>query len=376
MKTIKRTGARLILASGLWLLATGDGWAATVNLRADVFTIPAWTLGTNQTTPITMWGFDTTDGTFTAPTGPWSPVVITANEGDTLDLYLQNDLSGPFTEPVSIIIPGQTPVLTDGAWPCWTDGTCGPRGSDLTKRVRSLTSETSLGATALYSFTNLKPGIYLIESGTHPAVQVQMGLYGVLKVNAATAGQAYDDPSTAYDSEATLLFSEIDPVLHDAVASGQYGPNDTPPAGWLTSTVHYHPKYFLIDGQPYPGDLSALPAVNQGDRVLLRLLNAGLDTKVPAAEGVGTTARSTQTNAAEFLSLIAEDGNLMTATDASGTTLATPHAQYAVMLPAGKTMDAILTPATAGSVAIYDRRLNLTNNGVTPGGMLAEMTVN
>jgi hypothetical protein len=39
-------------------------------------------------------------------------------------------------------------------------------------------------------------------------------------------------------------------------------------------------------------------------------------------------------------------------------------------------MDAILvTPSIPGSIPVYDRRLSLTNNGVSPGGMLATLIV-
>ena len=45
------------------------------------------------------------------------------------------------------------------------------------------------------------------------------------------------------------------------------------------------------------------------------------------------------------------------------------------MLPAGKTLDAILVPVMTGSIAIYDRRGNLSNAGVSPGGMQTVLTV-
>ena len=38
----------------------------------------------------------------------------------------------------------------------------------------------------IYSWTNMKPGTYLYQSGTHPQVQVQMGLYGGVKKDFAT----------------------------------------------------------------------------------------------------------------------------------------------------------------------------------------------
>ena len=59
------------------------------------------------------------------------------------------------------------------------------------------------------------------------------------------------------------------------------------------------------------------------------------------------------------MTVIAEDGNLY------------PYSkqQYSLLLPAGKTMDAILVlPAQAGYVPVFDRSLNLTNAAASPGG--------
>jgi FtsP/CotA-like multicopper oxidase with cupredoxin domain len=238
--------------------------------------------------------------------------------------------------------------------------------SDLTSRVRSFAAEApqqNQAAPVTYSFGPLKAGTYLLQSGTHPAVQMQMGLYGVLEVYQtapvapATTGQAYLDASSAFDRDVALLLSEIDPVLHAAVATGQYGPNASPPAGWLTSTIGYHPQYFLVNGRPFTaGSSTPIGAVNK--RVLLRFLNAGLETKVPLVQG-------------QYVSILAEDGNFLSVTGpgALGTRPA-PRQQYSVLLPAGKTIDAMLTtPPSPVCIPVYDRRLNLTNDGASPGGM-------
>jgi hypothetical protein len=104
--------------------------------------------------------------------------------------------------------------------------------------------------------------------------------------------------------------------------------------------------------------------------VLLRFLNAGLETKVPVTQG-------------QYLSLIAEDGQFFSASGFTGAppaqvaaTCPAPKSQYSVLLPAGKTVDAILTaPPAPATIAVYDRRLNLTNNGASPGGMLALLAI-
>src|SRR2546430_1910920 len=52
-------------------------------------------------------------------------------------------------------------------------------------RVQSFATEVVFGTPANLTWNNLKPGTYLIESGTHPSIQGAMGLYGVLVVTTA-----------------------------------------------------------------------------------------------------------------------------------------------------------------------------------------------
>jgi len=225
---------------------------------------------------------------------------------------------------------------------------------DVTSRMRSFTTETAVGGTTTYTWPSLKTGTYLYQSGTHPALQVQMGLYGALIVR--TGGAPYPG-IPAPNNEVTLLFSEIDPELHYSVASGLYGtPPPPPPAapvrGQRTSTEDYQPKYFLINGAPYSPGRSPLPAGSPGQSSLIRFLNAGLVEKTPTLQN-------------QYMTVIAEDGNLL------------PYSkqQYSVLLPAGKTMDVIISPTTAGYIPVFDRSLSLTNAASSPGGMLVYLTV-
>jgi len=199
-------------------------------------------------------------------------------------------------------------------------------------RVRSFTHETAPGATGVYTWTGLREGTYLYQSGTHPAKQVQMGLYGALSVLPATPGQAYNDPNTAFDNEVVLLYSEIDPALHD------------PPA--TAKPLNYKPEYFLINGEPCP---NAAPIIDHpvvtNENVLIRFLNAGLKTHVPTLLG-------------GYMTVIAEDGNLYPY----------PKEQYSVSLPAGKTVDALWVPATDGTYPVYPgvRRQTLPDERRSP----------
>ena len=327
-----------LLALVLPLMA-GNAAAITYNLVAMPF---------NKTMPdgtsVPMWGF-ALDGTScpavppdTCPASVPGPALVVEPGDTSLTINLRNALTGPGAEPVSIVIPGQLATMSPVKF---TD-------SQGRQRVRSFTAEAVVGGSQSYTWNNLKPGTYLYHSGTHPQVQVQMGLYGAVKHDAAT-GQAY--AGVPYASEVTLLFSEIDPDLHAAVAAGQYGPNLP-----VSSTIDYAPQYFLINGKPYtdpsPPPLAAGAA---GQTTLLRLLNAGLQTRSPVLQGM-------------HMRLVAEDGNPYPQV----------REQYSVFLPALKTVDAVITPAAAATYPIYDRRLGVTNPGPTgsvDGGMLAFLAV-
>ena len=377
------------------LLGASSARAATWSyfLRAGTTQISAGAYAALPLVPsenVLMWGYaKCTDATFAscgAVTFPGPPLM--ASEGDTLSITIQNALTAPvafpamISEPTSLVVLGQLAAMT----PVWVSvnatgsvtgvtSTGARAAGDTTSRVRSFTTETPVGGTTVYTWASLKPGSYLYESGTHPAVQVQMGLYGGLTVYPAatpasptgpapTSGQAYNDVSTAFDYEVSLLFSEVDPELHYAIASGRYGtPPPAPPAptlrGQRTSTVNYAPRFFLVNGSPNP-ILPPVTAGKVGKKTLIRFLNAGLREKTPTLLG-------------SYLNLVAEDGNPYTFVKVGVTSFAARH-QYSLLLPAGKTSDAIWTPSAAGSVALFDRSLNLSN-GSQPGGQLVYLTV-
>ncbi len=354
-----RKAALTPLALALALAGGGTAHAAEYWLCAKNTSVTMPGSAGNVTVP--MWGYaldsagfgDNCSAAATVP-GP----ALSVAPGENLVVHLRNALLGPGIEPVSIVIPGQTAASM--APVKFSDG----QGR---QRVRSFTAEAAAGVDQTYSWPSLKPGTYLYHSGTHPQVQVQMGLYGALSHDAA-AGQAY--AGVPYNNQVTLLFSEIDPALHAAVAAGTYGTADAPaspgcysgtdtagnPAPTrLTSTICYAPKYFLINGAPYSSATLPLAAGSAGQTTLLRLLNAGLMSRSPVLQG-------------QHMRLMAEDGNKY------------PYAreQYSAFLPALKTMDAIITPMAAASYPFYDRRLALTNPGPagsTEGGMLALLAV-
>jgi hypothetical protein len=331
----------LALAAGAAVLSVpGPAFAVTYNLKATTFTLA----DPNGGTAIPMWGYALCqDRVFSdcaaSATAPGPALTVPANDTELI-IRLSNDL----TVPTSLVINGLIKTMT----PVWDGGETGNRPS-ATARVRSFDAEASAGGgVAEYTWENVKPGTYLYQSGTQPQVQVQMGLYGAMTKNEADVGtsSALAYPNVPYDNQATLLYSEIDPALHAAVGNGSYG---TTPG--LTSTFHYEPKYFLINGQPYPNLNSVVYPVGNTGRTLVRLLNAGLTTHVPMLQG-------------NFWTPVAEDGK----------PYAYPTSQYTALLPAAKTMDVVLVADAGGAIyPVIDRRLNLSNNGLSNGGMLTRL---
>ena len=338
-----QTFSRLVLAlaAGAAVLSIpGPAFAITYYLKATAFTLA----DPNGGPVIPMWGYVLCqDSAFTncaaTATAPGPALTVPATE-TTLTISLSNDLP----VPTSLVINGLIKPMT----PVWDNDAIGSRPNP-TARVRSFDAEASAsGGFADYTWNNVKPGTYLYQSGTQPQVQVQMGLYGAMTKNQADVGAspALAYPGVAYDNQATLLYSEIDPALHAAVDNGSYG---TTPG--LTSTFNYAPKYFLINGQPYPNANSVVRPVGNTGRTLLRLLNAGLTTHVPMLQG-------------NFWTPVAEDGK----------PYAYPTSQYTALLPAAKTMDVVLVADAGGAVyPVIDRRLNLSNNGLSDGGMLTQL---
>ena len=349
-----------VLAVAAIGLTAANGAAATVNLVAAPVT-KAVTLPNGTTVSVPMWGYalNTIEGIPDCSAASLATVTvavpgprITVPPGDpTVTINLLNCLP----EATSLVIPGQP--FTPPPFPVKTGN-----------RVRSITQEaTANGGTSSYDFgsilTPLKPGTFLYQSGSHPAVQVQMGLYGAMTKDAADAvaavppsegtpgspaipAQAYAGISYAYDP--VLVYSEIDPALHEAVNAGTYG---TPPGP--TSTIDYRPSLFLINGESYSNEtVAAMAAGAAGETTLLRILNAGLRTHAPVLDNGS-------------LKIVAEDGNPL------------PYAkdQAAVLLAAGKTHDALWVPAAAGVYSLYDRTLSLNAPGQGSAGMMAKLRI-
>ena len=175
-----------------------------------------------------MWGY--TCGAASGATcavlntyGGWSPVVITVPPG-SLQISLTNNL--PAGIPTSLTIVGQlggglglkpgapggnvpttapspTHAQQAATWPIAGD-TSGVifTPPPQSNRVQSFGAEVANNGSATLTWSNLREGTYLIESGTHPSIQGPMGLYGVLVVttapNGGTPGKAYSSGGSVY----------------------------------------------------------------------------------------------------------------------------------------------------------------------------------
>lgn len=266
---------------------------------------------------VPIWGFvhkgaaaDCSDveGTATLP-GP----VLDINENDLVTLNVTNRL--PTGHTISIEVPGLSfdPGPTDAA-----------RDETVSR-----------------TFTAGAPGTYLYQSVGDGERQTAMGLYGALIVRSNTAGQAYDTSASAYDVEAPLVLSAIDPAFND-------NPDDF-------DTRSYLATYWLINGKAYP-QTDAIHA-GAGQRVLLRYLNAGHDNTTMTLLGMHER-------------VLARDANLLN----------NPFDADAETIPAGETEDVIATvPGSSSGLPngfpLYNRQLHLENGtpsdpAHSPGGML------
>src|SRR5437879_1366689 len=305
-----RLGSGAALAQQQINLSAG----ATAAVTPDGTTVPMWGYSCDATQVAGSTATCAALNTVAATGGLWSPVVITVPTGQDLQINLTNNLSfgaTPNTIPTSLVIVGQlggglgttatsaaSPDHTNAqplTWPIAGDAP----GAALTgvgvppvqgTRVQSFSTEVAVGTPASLCWgvcgvggTALKPGTYLIESGTHPSIQGPMGLYGMLVVTTApagtAAGTAYGTVGTTaavtYNADIPLLFSEIDPVQNNAVNlavqtigfaetkvwSGLYGGCGNPvnADGTANTTygtcyppaVNYTPLYYLINGAAF-----------------------------------------------------------------------------------------------------------------------------
>jgi FtsP/CotA-like multicopper oxidase with cupredoxin domain len=197
------------------------------------------------------------------------------------------------------------------------------------------------GGTFTYEFTASKPGTYFYHP--HTGVQLDRGLYGALIVQ---------DPAetTTYGRDVTLLLDDWidgmgttpDRVLKQLQAgmkqmrmgtgqmSGMHGGmgNQTGPLGMDTGDVNY--PLYLINGRP-PSSPQVYD-VKPGERIRLRLINAGSDTPFRVAVG------------GQPMSVIATDGYPVN-----------PVSSNAILIGMGERYDVVVTVTRPGVFPVVAR---------------------
>ena len=266
---------------------------------------------------VPIWGYVLGDCTG-SPTATLPGPTLIVNAGSTVNVTLHNNLS----ETTGVLFQGQS--------------------------MRPDLAGAPGGGSKTYTFAATNPGTFLYEAALIPGAQhqVAMGLYGALVVRPATATQAYNSSTTAFDDEAVLVLSELDPLLNAS------------PSGY--DMRKFAPRYFLINGKAYPGTASI--TTTGGRKLLLRYVNAGLQAHAMSLLGFPQA-------------IIADDGS----------PLAHSHKMSSETIAPGQTLDVIVSPPSAitdgSKFALYDANMLLRNStGLTTnaglGGMLTFLTVN
>lgn len=183
-------------------------------------------------TKVRLWQFRDTDD----PGPGLLASGLHARVGDFITVTLTNLLDWP----ISFVVPGMLDVST----------------------------AVAPGATGSYVFRPTKAGSYFYTDGENGLIGRAMGLSGPLIVLPRGTANALTANWTRFVKQYTLLLTEIDSRLNEAISSG------------LTfDMATYKPNYFFINGLSYP-DTKTNPStfldMALGDTVAIRFLNAGL----------------------------------------------------------------------------------------------------
>ncbi len=296
---------------GLLLALFGPaGTAHAATIPVDLYAVTGSTTLPTGGQSVQVWGYSASNAPVSRPGGP----TLVVQQGDTVQITLHNELG----VDTGLLVQGQ--------------------------RMVPDRSGTADGTSRTYEFVANRAGTYLYEAAPLPGAQYQvaMGLHGALVVRPATAGRAYDGASSAYDDEAVLVLSEIDPLLNNAANKAGF------------DLRKFHPRYFLVNGEVHP-DADPIPTMS-GKKVLLRYLNAGLQYHSMAV--LGASQR-----------VIALDGS----------ELAHASTYVAETFGPGQTTDAIVTAPTTTTtrrLPLYDGNLLLHNTNTAGfGGMVTTIDV-
>ncbi len=326
-----RTISTLILVVatllGLGFFWAGEAQAATLPTETCTYdggtntrTCELWAVAGTVDLPgsagMPIWGYTDTDPGLGGVAQLPGPALI-ANQGEIVQVILHNNLG----EATGLFFQGQAipPDLVGVA----------------------------AGGSTTYSFTASQPGTFLYEAALllNAQHQTAMGMFGAFVVRPLGApGQAYADAATAFNDEALVVLSEIDPALNNSANPAAFDMRD------------YAPKYWLISGKAYP-DVDEIPSA-AGNNVLLRYINAGLQPHTMNLLGLDQA-------------LLGVDGSAL------------PYYRKVVAntIAPGQTADTLVTmpgtvPAGGGNYALYDGSFLTHNSGAAGfGGMMAFITL-
>jgi FtsP/CotA-like multicopper oxidase with cupredoxin domain len=283
------------------------------------------TISTSDGDSMWMWGYAPLGGRMQYP-GP----TLIVSEGDTVTVTLWNELP----VPVSAVFPGQAVSAAGG-----TPGL-------LTRELPAAPPGGRSGPVT-YAFVASAPGTYQYHSGTRADLEVEMGLVGAIVVRPRVGGTvrtdwAYDDASTAYDREYLYLVTEADPLIHTAVAFGC-----TSSASCDLSAVDMTRRRatdWFVNGRNFPDTMAdanlgvfptqpynCAPMMHPGEKVLLRLVSAGLDLHPIHTHGQNHL-------------IVARDGRMLRTAGSAAADLAV--SDYTTTAVPGQTADLIWGPWT------------------------------
>jgi FtsP/CotA-like multicopper oxidase with cupredoxin domain len=309
---------RLLTAAMTLLLfaASNMAWAVVDGVAASTFNLTARAdyISSADGNVHYAWGYANGNGRMQYP-----GVTMIVNQGDTVTVTLSNEL--PVPAPVSMVFPGQSNVVASGGTPGLMTSEVLPGGGSVT-----------------YSFVAGNPGTYLYHSGSNPALQVEMGLLGALIVRPASPDplhQAYAHPGTSFDHEYLFLITEMDPLIHAQVdAQVMANPASVP----VVDTSAFRPTLWFLNGRNAPDVMldanvpwlptqpyNCLPRMHAGEKILMRVINAGRDLHPLHTHGNNTW-------------LIARDGRLLESAPGMGPDLA--ESNFTLRTVPGETYDA------------------------------------
>lgn len=225
------TGAAAFSVSGLTRAFPLPGTDATIDVT---FVAESTTKTMIDGTPLFAWQFRDAQGG--GPGALTSGLLV--QEGDTLNITVDNQLD----RPINLAVPG---VLT------------GQPAVDP-------------GNSRLYSFAAPAAGSYFYCDEINGEMGRALGLLGPLVVMPADGSNRLYPGGPAFDRQYTLVLHEFDDRLNDAIGNSQ-----------TFDMEDFDPNYFFVNGLSSPdtaGDADTLIAMAQGEDVALRLISAGVIT--------------------------------------------------------------------------------------------------